>query len=122
MTTSGYLKQGVESQACQRIGSQSIDREYSTGEVVIGKKSESAALVATTRIAQRTLILRGHKVMIDADSAALYNVPTKGLNQQVKRNLERFPVDFMFRLTRRERDQVVANCGHLSRIGFVQTD
>jgi len=75
-------------------------------------------LVATTRIAQRILVIRGHKVMIDADLAALYDVPTKRLNEQVKRNAERFPADFMFRLTRRERDELVANCDHLSRLKF----
>jgi len=74
--------------------------------------------VATTRIAQRILVIRGHKVMLDADLAALYDVPTKRLNEQVKRNAERFPADFMFRLTRRERDEVVANCDHLTRLKF----
>ena len=56
--------------------------------------------------------------MIDADLAALYDVPTKRLNEQVKRNAERFPADFMFRLTRREQDELVANCDHLSRLKF----
>jgi hypothetical protein len=46
--------------------------------------------------------VRGEKVLLDADLAALYGVPTKVLNQAVKRNLDRFPEDFMFRLTRRE--------------------
>ena len=77
-----------------------------------------ANFVATTRIAQRILVIRGHKVMVDADLAALYDVPTKRLNEQVKRNAERFPADFMFRLTRRERDELVANCDHLSRLKF----
>jgi ATP-dependent Clp protease ATP-binding subunit ClpA len=48
------------------------------------------------------VLLRGQKVMLDADLAALYAVPTKALNQAVKRNLERFPADFMFRLRRSE--------------------
>ena len=42
---------------------------------------------------------RGHKVMLDFDLAELYEVPTKVLNQSVKRNMQRFPSDFMFRLT-----------------------
>lgn len=104
--------------ACQRIGQSDIDRQYSRAELIIGRKSASDALVATTRIAQRILVIRGHKVMIDADLAALYDVPTKRLNEQVKRNAERFPADFMFRLTRRERDELVANCDHLSRLKF----
>jgi hypothetical protein len=47
-------------------------------------------------------VIRGHKVMLDADLAALYGVETKALNQAVKRNIARFPSDFMFRLTAEE--------------------
>jgi hypothetical protein len=57
------------------------------------------ALVPAERIEPRILVLRAQKVMLDADLAALYGVPTKALNQAVKRNRERFPEDFMFRLT-----------------------
>jgi ATP-dependent Clp protease ATP-binding subunit ClpA len=53
-------------------------------------------------IASRILALRGHKVMLDADLADLYGVPTKVLVQAVKRNREQFPSDFMFELTRQE--------------------
>lgn len=56
-------------------------------------------LVASDLVAQRILLLRGQRVMLDADLAELYGVPTKRLNEQVKRNAERFPEDFMFRLT-----------------------
>lgn len=56
--------------------------------------------------------------MIDADLAELYGVSTKRLNEQVKRNKERFPDDFMFRLTKREKQEVVANCDHLSKLKF----
>ena len=56
--------------------------------------------------------------MVDADLAELYGVPTKRLNEQVKRNANRFPADFLFRLTRTERDEVVANCDHLKRLKF----
>lgn len=45
--------------------------------------------------------------MLDADLAKLYGVPTKVLNQAVKRNIERFPLDFMFQLTKDEKDEVV---------------
>jgi hypothetical protein len=54
------------------------------------------------RIQQRIFVLRGVRVMLDVDLAALYGVPTKRLNEQVKRNARRFPEDFMFRLTRDE--------------------
>ncbi len=55
-------------------------------------------------IESRILLIRGQKVMIDSDLAALYQVPAKALNQAVKRNLSRFPPDFMFQLIQREYD------------------
>ncbi len=67
-------------------------------------KPKNAAPVPAERITQSILVLRGHKVLLDADLAALYEVPTKRLNEQVKRNIERFPADFMFRLDREEVD------------------
>ncbi|NCC72544.1 MAG: ORF6N domain-containing protein [Sphingobacteriia bacterium] len=57
---------------------------------------------------------RGFKVMIDADLAVLYGVPTKALKQQVKRNYERFPEDFMFQLTKNEKEELVTNCDRLA--------
>ena len=51
--------------------------------------------------------------MLDADLAALYGVSTRVLNQAVKRNPERFPEDFMFRLTGAEKAEVITNCDHL---------
>ena len=56
----------------------------------------------TERIENRILLIRGQKVLLDADLAALYGVQTRALNQAVKRNAERFPGDFMFRLSPRE--------------------
>ncbi len=50
-------------------------------------------------IAERIFIMRGQKVILDSDLAALYEVPTKQFNQAVKRNLAKFPADFMFALT-----------------------
>jgi hypothetical protein len=58
----------------------------------------AAAPVAVERIERAIVVLRGHKVLLDSDLATLYEVPTKVLLQAVKRNLERFPQDFMFRL------------------------
>jgi ORF6N domain len=57
------------------------------------------ALVPVEHIAHSILVLRGQKVLLDAELAALYGVTTKRLNEQVKRNAERFPEDFLFRLT-----------------------
>lgn len=59
-------------------------------------------LVPSERIAHSILLLRGQKVLLDADLAELYGVPTKVLVQAVKRNLERFPEDFMFQLANQE--------------------
>ena len=64
-------------------------------------------------IERQILLLRGHKVMLDSDLAALYGVETKTLIQAVKRNSERFPEDFMFQLTNQEviglRSQIVTS-------------
>ena len=57
---------------------------------------------AIARIESRILLVRGQKVMLDADLAELYAVTTKQLNEQVRRNLERFPDDFCFQLTNQE--------------------
>ena len=70
------------------------------------------------RIEGRIQVVRGLRVMIDADLADLYGVPTKRLNEQVKRNRERFPADFLFQLTPQEKAEVVANCDHLQNLKF----
>lgn len=70
------------------------------------------------RIEGRIQVVRGVKVMIDADLAALYGVPTRRLNEQVKRNAGRFPADFMFQLTPAEKAEVIANCDHLARLKY----
>jgi hypothetical protein len=59
---------------------------------------------------------RGLKVMIDADLATLYGTSTKVLKQQVKRNLSRFPGDFMFELTVEEKTELVTNCDRFNRM------
>jgi len=58
--------------------------------------------ISTEVIASRILIIRGKRVMLDSDLAALYGVKTGRLNEQVKRNIKRFPDDFMFQLTKEE--------------------
>ena len=60
--------------------------------------------------------IRGYKIMIDTDLAALYETETKALKQQVKRNKDRFPKDFMFVLTKEEKTQLVTNCDRLSNL------
>ena len=56
--------------------------------------------------------------MLDADLAELYGVSTKRLNEQVKRNRDRFPEDFMFQLSAEEKGEVVAKCDHLVKLKF----
>ena len=58
------------------------------------------------RIVSRILLLRGQKVILDADLAELYGVSTGRFNEQVRRNRDRFPSDFMFRLTNQEVDRL----------------
>ena len=65
-------------------------------------KKNKTDLVAIEAIASRIVVLRGQRIMLDADLAALYGVTTKRLNEQVRRNLERFPPDFMFQLINQE--------------------
>lgn len=62
-------------------------------------QDKGAALMPVKHIAQSIRILRGQRVLLDANLAPLYGVPTGALVQAVKRNLERFPEDFMFQLT-----------------------
>jgi len=76
------------------------------------------SLIPLERIERRILLIRGHKVIIDADLAELYGVQTKVLNQAVKRNKDRFPPDFMFQLTKQEKHEVVTICDHLQQLKF----
>jgi len=76
---------------------------------------EKKAIVPVGKIEQRILLIRGEKIIVDADLAEFYGVPTKRLNEQVKRNKDRFPDDFMLQLSAEEKTEVVANCDHLSK-------
>lgn len=69
-------------------------------------------------IERKIFIIRGERVMLDADLACLYGVSTKALNQAVKRNRKRFPDGFMFRLTQKEKREVVTNCDHLLHLKY----
>ena len=64
----------------------------------------TSSLLPLDTITHHILLLRGQKVLLDTDLAILYDVPTKRFNEQVRRNLERFPADFMFQLTQEEWD------------------
>jgi ORF6N domain len=95
---------------CQSLANGTVPAiQYATesAEVIMAKDS----LIPVERIEKAILLIRGQKVMLDQDLAELYSVPTKVLNQAVKRNLGRFPDDFMFQLTAKEgaalRSQIV---------------
>ena len=62
----------------------------------------SGLAIPPERVERRILLIRGQKVMLDADLAELYGVPTRVINQAVRRNRTRFPPDFMFRLNKEE--------------------
>ncbi|MCK5509987.1 ORF6N domain-containing protein [Candidatus Parcubacteria bacterium] len=85
-------------------------------------------IIPLEKIENKILLIRGQKVMLDRDLAMLYGVTTKRLNEQVKRNAKRFPVDFMFQLMSEEFKQLVANCDrfvllkHSSSIPYVFTE
>ena len=74
------------------------------------------------KIDRAILIIRGQRVMIDSDLAEIFGVKTYRLNEQVKRNRDRFPDDFMFQLTAEEKQEVIANCDHLEKIKFSRTN
>ncbi len=71
-------------------------------------------------IAPLILSLRDQRVILDADLARLYGVETRALNQAVKRNLDRFPADFIFQLTPTEKNEVITNCDHLRGLRFAK--
>jgi hypothetical protein len=68
------------------------------------------SLIVADEIKNKIYTIRGLQVMLDRDLAKLYEVPTKRLNEQVKRNIERFPKEFMFELTKEEKVELVAKC------------
>ena len=80
------------------------------------KKNLIKNVIPVEVITKRIFWIRNEKVMLDRDLADLYGVGTKVLNQAVNRNLERFPEDFMFRLTKEEMLELVTNCDRFQSI------
>lgn len=74
--------------------------------------------LSSKQIESKILTIRGVQVMLDRDIAELYGIPTGRLNEQVKRNIERFPEHFRFQLNTLERDEVIANCDNLQDLKF----
>ena len=83
---------------------------------------ENKNLIPTEKIDRAILLIRGQKIMLDSDLAEIYGVKTSRLNEQVKRNKDRFPHDFMFQLTNEEKQEVIANCDHLEKLKFSRTN
>lgn len=67
-------------------------------------------VISVVEVEQSIFVIRGQKVIIDRDLAQLFGVPTKALNQAVRRHRDRFPGDFMFVLSKDERRELVTNC------------
>ena len=82
------------------------------------KSMEKEVTIPEETINHKILMVRGQKVILDRDLAELYGVDTKRLNEQVKRNGNRFPDNFMFELSKEEKDELVANCDHLAKLKF----
>ncbi len=79
--------------------------------------SEQNELIPSEQIVEnRILLIRGQKVLLAPDLAALYGVNSKRLHEQVRRNRNRFPEDFMFQLTKEERDELASNCGQFKNL------
>lgn len=86
----------------------------------MAKKESEQRLVTVPDevIIDKIILIRNKKVMTDRDLAELYGVTTKRLNEQVKRNLKRFPADFMFQVTADEKEQLILTFEHLNSLKF----
>ena len=80
------------------------------------RKRPGNAIAATRPVEALIHIIRGQKVMLDADLAALYGVSTKRLNEAVKRNISRFPAEFMFQLSGAEADSLRSQIATLKKL------
>lgn len=95
-----------------------IDGEVNEPVAICGQLPMTAEqqLSGQEEIAQLIMNIRGMQVMVDRDLAVLYGVETKRLNEQVRRNIERFPERFRFKLTKEETNELVANCDRLNTL------
>ncbi len=79
---------------------------------------ETNLIVSPSQIQSRLFIIRGTRVIVDRDLAELYGVETRRLNEQIRRNENRFPADFVFRLTKEEKDLVLEAAEHLQPLKY----
>jgi hypothetical protein len=87
-------------------------------EVIANCENPQETALSQYDIEKLIVTVRGEQVLIDQDIARIYGVTTGRLNQQAKRNIERFPESFRFQLTKEERDEVIANCDNLRSLKF----
>ncbi len=87
-----------------------------TSPPVLMEAISMKSLVEPVHLESMIFILRGQRVMLDRDLATLYQVSTKALNQAVKRNHDRFPIGFMFRLNQDELSELVTNCDRFASL------
>ncbi|MFD1629961.1 ORF6N domain-containing protein [Pseudopedobacter beijingensis] len=81
-------------------------------------KDKIAVSIPDELVINKIIVIRGNRVMIDRDLAELYGVTTKRLNEQVKRNQKRFPEDFMFQITKDEKEEIIRQFKHLSSLKY----
>ncbi len=75
-------------------------------------------LIPTGKIENKILLIRSHNVMLSNDLAELYGVEVRVLNQAVRRNIDRFPPDFVFQLNKAEKTEVITNCDRLKNLKY----
>ena len=80
---------------------------FAASRTILTMTEKLATDVPVEKIANRILFVRGQRVILDSDLAELFGVKTARINQQTRRNIERFPIDFMFQLTQEERDALM---------------
>ncbi len=80
-------------------------------------KKETSLILPDEIVMKKIFFIRGYKVMLDRDLADLYGVETRRLNEQVKRNIKRFPSDFMFQLTLNEQEILMSQFATSKRGG-----
>ena len=86
--------------------------------MALAYSADMKSSLTAENIGGRILVLRNRRVLLDADLAELYQVSTKRLKEQLKRNTNRFPEDFAFQLSENEKSEVVAKCDHLKRLKY----
>ncbi len=84
------------------------EKPHDGGEPLLDQADGAVSIVPVEQVQAKILTIRGQRVILDADLATLYGVTTSRLNEQVKRNIERFPADFAFRLSHQEFDGLMS--------------